>query len=293
MKTNIQRWFRFVPIVVLPAFAFTLRPDLSNWAFMWAVGFSIYAGCKWLTYCKALEKGASPTTLLSLGYLLLWLGMDAQAFFDRRTKVPKPSAKTWFIAIINTASGALLLWDVARLVPPHQTLLAGWIGVFGLLLFLFFGVFHIFALIWQWLGINARHMMNSPILATSLTNFWSARWNLPVHQLAYDFVFRPSVHSLGIAGATFMTFLASGLAHELITSVPAGAGYGLPVTYFVLQFFGVFLERSNLGKKLDLGRGLKGWLFTFTFTACPFFLLFHPPFVARVIVPFMHRIHAL
>jgi hypothetical protein len=72
--------------------------------------------------------------------------MDAQAFFDRRTKVSKPAAKTWFMATLKTALGAGLLWGVARLVPPQHNLLVGWVGVFGLLLLLFFGVFHYFCI---------------------------------------------------------------------------------------------------------------------------------------------------
>jgi hypothetical protein len=48
-----------------------------------------------------------------------------------------------------------------------------------------------------------------------------------------------------------------------------------------------------LGKRLGLQQGLAGWLFMFVITAGPAFWLFHPPFVVRVIVPFMLAIHAL
>ena len=117
--------------------------------------------------------------------------------------------KIWCMAIIKTLSGATLLWGIARLFPTERILIIGWVGALGLLLFLFFGIFHIFALIWQELGINARHIMNSPLLATSLSDFWGRRWNLAVHQLAQELVFQPLVRPTGVAWATFMAFLAS------------------------------------------------------------------------------------
>ena len=282
-----------MPLFVLPILAFTFRSHFSSWAFMWIMGFSIYAGCKWLTWSNAVEKGIRPPAWLSLGYFVAWPGMDARAFLDRSSKITRPHSKIWYLAALKTLWGAVLLWGIVRLIPSDQPLLVGWVGIAGLILFGFFGFFHINALLWQSLGINAQPIMNSPVLPTSLTNFWGARWNLAVQKLAHDLVFEPLLHRIGVSGAAFMTFLASGFAHELITSLPARGGYGLPITYFVLQSLGVFLERSNLGRRLGLGRGLRGRVFAFIFTACPFFLLFHPPFVTRVIIPFMRRIHAL
>jgi alginate O-acetyltransferase complex protein AlgI len=260
---------------------------------MWIMGFSIYAGYKWLTWSDTLEKGIRPSTWLSLGYFIAWPGMDAQTFLDIRSIIPKPHSKAWSMAILETLSGAALLWGIARLIPSDEPLIVGWVGIAGLILLGFFGIFHINALIWQSLGVNAQPIMNSPALATSLTNFWGARWNLAVHKLVRELVFDPLVYRVGVAGAAFMAFLASGFAHELITSLPARGGYGLPITYFALQSLGVFLERSKIGRRFGLGRGLRGRVFAFIFTACPFFLLFHPPFITRVIIPFMRRIHAL
>jgi alginate O-acetyltransferase complex protein AlgI len=93
--------------------------------------------------------------------------------------------------------------------------------------------------------------------------------------------------------ASLLVFLASGLIHDLVISLPANGGYGLPTGYFVLQGLGVTLERSNLGRYLGMQRGISGWLFMFIVTAGPAFWLFHPPFVLRVILPFMHAVHAL
>ncbi len=56
---------------------------------------------------------------------------------------------------------------------------------------------------------------------------------------------------------------------------------------------GCDLERSALGRRLGLQKGPTAWLFMLIVTAAPAFWLFHPPFVMRVILPFMRAIHAL
>jgi hypothetical protein len=93
--------------------------------------------------------------------------------------------------------------------------------------------------------------------------------------------------------AGFLVFLVSGLIHDLVISLPARGGYGLPTLYFLLQGTGVTIERSRFGKSFGLAKGVPGWCFMIVFLAAPVFWLFHPWFVVRVILPFMRAIHAL
>jgi alginate O-acetyltransferase complex protein AlgI len=83
------------------------------------------------------------------------------------------------------------------------------------------------------------------------------------------------------------------LIHELVISLPANAGFGLPTAYFLVQGLGVLAERSPAGERLGLGSGIAGWMFTIIVVAGPAFWLFHPPFVSRVILAFMKAIGAL
>lgn len=163
----------------------------------------------------------------------------------------------------------------------------------GLIFLLHFGSFDLLARAWQAAGVCAEPIMRAPILSQSLGEFWGKRWNLGFRQLSHDFLFRPALPKLGVGGATMLVFFASGLIHELVISVPARAGYGLPTAYFLLQGLAALAERSYLGRLLGLQSGVSGRLWTVLVAAAPAYGLFHPWFVMRVIVPFMEAIRAL
>ena len=117
--------------------------------------------------------------------------------------------------------------------------------------------------------------------------------HLGFRQLAHELIFRPLYGTLGAGTAGFLVFVVSGLIHDLVISLPARGGYGLPTLYFLLQGAGVAIERSRFGGRFGLGRGARGWSFMMVFLVVPVFGLFHPWFVLRVILPFMRAIHAL
>jgi Membrane bound O-acyl transferase family len=131
-----------------------------------------------------------------------------------------------------------------------------------------------------------------PRWALMLADFWGRRLNTAFHELAARFAVKPLQPALGVTGATLLVFLASGLIHELVISVPAHGGYGLPTMYFLSQGAGVTGERTQLGRRLGFGRGWRGWLFTALVTAGPAFWLFPPPFVHHVILPILAVIGA-
>jgi hypothetical protein len=219
--------------------------------------------------------------------------MDAETFLDARQRVVPPSPTAWLWATFETILGAILLWVVARSIPQGEPLLRGWVGMFGLILLLHFGTFQIVALFWRSVGIQAEPIMSAPLRSTSLGESWGKRWNLGFRQLAHELIFAPSYRRLGVDMAGFLVFAVSGLLHDLVISLPARGGYGLPTLYFLLQGAGMTVERSRLGKRLGLGHGTRGWCFMMVFLTVPGFGLFHPWFVMRVILPFMRAIHAL
>ena len=101
----------------------------------------------------------------------------------------------------------------------------------GVIFLLHFGTFHLLSLGWRRLGVNAMPLMRNPSRSTSLAEFWGRRWNTAFHELAARFTFRPLRRLVGAGTAASLVFLVSGLIHELVISLPAGGGYGLPTLY--------------------------------------------------------------
>lgn len=291
-QTPIASLIGWLPLILLPLIAFAAYGVAQAWVFMWTLAISIYLGLKWLTWWRARNL-VPHSAWRSAAYLLAWPGMGAQSFLDKNNCVAPPRLPNWFWAIAQTIAGVALLWVIGRMVPERLTLLRGWVGMLGLILLLHFGIFQIVALSWQSLGVDAPPIMTAPLRSASLSEFWGRRWNLGFRQVAYDLVFGPLHKSLGVTAAGFLVFVVSGLIHDLVISVPARGGYGLPTAYFVLQGLGVMVERSRVGRQLHLREGVRGRLFMVLFTAGPVFWLFHPPFVMHVIIPFMKAIRAL
>jgi alginate O-acetyltransferase complex protein AlgI len=284
MPSPLVRW---TPLAVLPLAALALMPHVPAWAFMWAMAYAIFFGCKWATLIGAGEAVRRATLTRILAYLFAWPGMDAREFLAPASRATRPTGAEWLGAIAKPVMGVILLFAVA----PHFAdlpLLAGWIGMVGTILLLHFGVFHLLALALRRAGINVTPIMNGPLRSRSVGEFWGTRWNLGFHHLANELVFRPTVDRLGVAGALMLTFFASGLVHELVITLPARGGYGFPTLYFVLQGLGVLLER-----RIQRRRKLVRRAFALAVVGLPAFILFPPPFVLNVFVPFMRAIGAM
>jgi hypothetical protein len=282
----------WLPLAVLPVAVALLGAAWPPWVLMWSLAVSIYAGFKWLTFAICAEARRASTTR-KIGYLLLWPGMDAKAFFAPNGNVPHPAANEWLWSILKTLFGLFILFAVTPLADVYGQLLAGWAGMIGIIFVLHFGLFHLLSVVWRHAGVAAEPIMNSPIMASSLTDFWGRRWNLAFRDLAHDYVFRPLGRRWGIAGATLIVFVASGIVHDVVMSIPAGDGLGLPTLYFCIQGLGLLVERSELGKRIGLGHGFVGRLFCALVTVALLGALFHRPFVRQVIIPTLTAIGAL
>lgn len=277
----------WILVGLVPVTALIMSLQVPAWALMWILGVATFGLFKWLTFAKfgGLEKAGSVGR--AVAYFVAWPGMDARAFFASARTATAPTTGQWLAAAGKTLLGVALFWGAARLVPGEYWLLQAWVGMTGLIFILHFGTMHLIALGWRSRGVNVRPLMNAPIAANSLADFWGKRWNLAFRDLAHMFVFRPSVSKLGVAWATMAVFLFSGVLHDLVLSLPAGGGLGLPTLYFLIQGAALLFERSRLGKRLGLGRGLRGRAYVFVFTGVGALMLFHPVFLTEVVLPMM------
>lgn len=267
-----------------------LHSRIPAWVVMWGISLALYG------LLKGISWSASSTSAhgwRQLGYLLAWPGMDAAAFLGDSTHGSvRPTGGEWCWAGIKLGFGCSLIWGVAPLLAPRSELLAGWTGMVGIIFVLHFGVFHVLSCAWRHHGVAAVPLMNWPIASQSLTEFWGRRWNLAFRDLTHRFLFQPLRRRVGPIGSLLIGFLVSGLIHDLVISVPAQGGWGLPTLYFTLQGIAILIERSCWGRGIGLGSGLFGRLYCIAIIALPCPLLFHPAFVRRVIVPFLTAIGA-
>jgi alginate O-acetyltransferase complex protein AlgI len=282
-------WLDWLPLALFPLAALAARNAVADWVFMWLLAFGIFCGCKWLTWRRAFATNPRPAHWRSFAYLVAWPGMDAHEFLAGKP-ASRPHVQDWIFASAKTLAGIGLLLVAATDGLVTAPLLGAWLGMVGVVLLLHFGLFHVLALTWQRAGLAAKPVMRAPLLATSLGEFWGHRWNTAFNTLAHDLAFRPVARRVGIKWSTLAVFFLSGLVHDLVISVPARGGYGLPTAYFLLQGAAVLFERSYAGRALGLGRGSRGWVFMFVVTAAPLFWLFHPPFIHNVILPMIQTI---
>jgi hypothetical protein len=291
MREHSRSWIGWAPLILLPTTILTLRAALVPWAFMWLLAVAIFAGCKWQTWWEArLAERSARDWRRSVAYFLLWPGMEAQEFFVETAEKRRIPPNEWLSGIGKMLAGVGLVLAGARMISFGHPLLGGWAGMIGLVLLLHFGTFQLIALAWQRAGIPVKPIMRRPLASHSLSELWGKRWNLGFRKLSHTWVFQPLQKRFGLAAGTLSAFLASGLLHDLVISVPAGGGYGLPTAYFLAHGLGVIFERSQTGKRFGLGRGTTGWLWTALVAVGPLSALFHPWFVGRVIVPFLRAV---
>jgi hypothetical protein len=248
---------------------------------MWLLAFTIYVGCKWLTWRRTPVQGAR--WWQHAGYLLAWPGLDAAAFLGsgRLPKKDQPSLREWCLAGFRLAVGIVLFAAVAGRIPIKHEMIAGWVGMIGLILMLHFGAFHLLSCAWRSMGVDAQPLMKRPLTSTSLSEFWSRRWNTAFRDFTFRFLFRPLNKWCGPRWAILWGFVFSGVVHDIVISVPAGGGYGGPTIFFGVQAAGIFIERMRW----------RGRLFTMITLIVPAYGLFHPPFVRNIILPFMRAMH--
>ncbi len=259
---------------------------------MWLVAGAIFAGCKWLTWRAARPAGVPRWR--QAAYLFLWPGLDAGAFlFPGVDPPPRPTGAVWLLAVLSLVTGTVLFWVVARQWPETWWWARGWTAMTGFALAAHCGLFQLLSCCWQTLGVAARPLMNWPLRATSVGEFWGRRWNTAFRDFAHRFLFQPINRKMGPRRALLAGFMFSGVVHELVVTVPAGGGYGGPTVFFSLQGLFILGERSRAGRRIGLGRGLRGWTFVMLELAATVSLAFPAPFVKNVVLPFLRATGAI
>jgi alginate O-acetyltransferase complex protein AlgI len=238
-----------------------------------------------VTKLAALRAARAEGTLLgscATIEFLGWMGMRP-ALFTKKREVDASGARTLAVQGVWALIIGALLFVLARFIAtspfngPLERGVVTIIAMTGLSLMLHFGLFDLAAGFYRLRGIPVDKLFRNPFAAQSLSEFWSRRWNVGYSEMIALVVHRPLRRRIGENGALALSFLASGLLHELVISAPVGAGYGLPTAYFLLHGALVAVERRM--------RASPGQVWTIFWLLAPLPLLFHPPFLRGIIWP--------
>lgn len=278
-RISKSRTLPTVGLSVVPAiFVGVVLWGQKPYVWMWAVAAAIFVGCKWITFRAAIGNSFLSR---AIGYWLAWPGLDANAFLAIGTKVERPDIREFAWAAIKTVVG-VITFALALAYVSAAPFLTGWLAMLGLIAVLHFGSFHLLSCAWRTAGVDAKPLMRNPAASRAVAEFWGKRWNTAFRDITHRHLFRPLVKTLGPAWAILVGFIVSGVVHEVVITVPAGGGYGLPTAYFTLQGVAMLAER-----RISL-KGIAGRVWTFVIVALPApVLLFPPVFVRNVIVPML------
>lgn len=282
-------------MILLVGLALAAKSVLPPWILTWTVILVFILGFKWVFFWRYVSEPHDPISIWRIPfYFFLWVGLDPENFLNPQRKAACPPLKMWLYPFSNLILSIFFLFVIPRYLPDQHIWLIGWFAMMGLLIFVYFVLTHALALMWQSFGVDAKHLMHMPIMARSLSRFWHVTWNTAYHRLIYTFVYKPTHAWAGKTGSLYLSFLVSGLLHELVFSLPYQGGYGFPTLYFMIQAIGITLERSRLGKKIKMrGAGSWGRVYVYLFTIPPSMFLFHIVLIRGGALPFLRALKVL
>ncbi|MDF1812330.1 MAG: DCC1-like thiol-disulfide oxidoreductase family protein [Verrucomicrobiales bacterium] len=261
-------WLITTTLIATAIMAGAIWP-LPAWIWMWMIAFAMWLGFKTMCYLKA--GGLAEVSPV----FYIWPGMDTEGFlYDKEIEsrqLPLVPPALFIIA------GITFLATIPFIPDP---LAKGWAGVAAMLCLLHFGSFDWLAAFRNHQGYKVEPIMREPWISRGLGEFWGTRWNRGFSDWAREFLFRPLTAKFGLKTGTIAGFLASGLAHEIVISLPAGAGFGQPTLYFLIQGTGVLVEKRARLRKRGIARL---WMWVVVIIPAP--LLFHKPFIETVFNP--------
>ena len=286
-RALVRLFAKWAPLTIAIFLVGLASGRVESWVFMWLICGAIYAGLKWAAWsASCLPMGVSCTGV-ALRYFACWPGMRPAELARPVLSMNRPTIEEWIAVAAKTLLGAGIFVAAVALIDRSINVVVAWLAMIGFVVTLHFGVFHLLALLWRAGGYRVTRVMDRPLAAGSLSDFWSNRWNRAFRDAAHLLVFRPVARRWGAPTATMATFGFSGLIHDLAISWPAGGGWGLPTIYFLIQGTAVLAERRAGGL---WAHGPPTWLaktFTLLVLTAPLGLLVHQPFVQEVILPML------
>ena len=149
------------------------------------------------------------------------------------------------LGVIETAA-AVFLFVYAKTFPRHalaiRTIVAGTSAYF-----IVDGVARLIEAITRAIGVDLGPLHDAPILARTVGEFWSRRWNRSVHAWLNEFAFRPVARRFGAAMGVLAAFAASAVLHFVPIWVAYDPKWACAMAAFFLIHGVVVVIEAKLG----------------------------------------------
>jgi alginate O-acetyltransferase complex protein AlgI len=195
-------------------------------------------------FLRQLADGLRPRSLIGFfAYVFLWPGISYEGF-DRR--LPEPPLHTGgnFLEAWLFLMGGIAAFAASSVFGRGESTLWNYVALFSVLSIVHMGFIEVLADGFRLTGLNPGSLFRRPLLAASLRDFWSNRWNLAFVDMNRLFIMKPLKNKVPRGALVLMIFLLSGMVHELAISFPARMWPGLPTLYFLFQGFGFLIEKN-------------------------------------------------
>lgn len=210
-----------------------------------------------LTGMKVVMARHYPNLTFNLGkwflYCFTWVGMNPEIFFKKRLT---PDHRLLYRGAAFFVIGLIILsafrFSGNSPFPPQDDIVfygMSLVLLMALSMMLHFGLLNISAWILQCFKYPAYSLFREPLKAESLRDFWGKRWNLAFTEMTSVLIFRPFSKTHPATLALALSFIFSGLLHEVALSLPVDSGYGLPTLYFIIQFLLIIAEEKIWKRK--------------------------------------------
>lgn len=222
-----------------------------------------------------------------LCFATTWFGMRPKLFETLISKPLDGIGALLFKSISRIAFGFFLLYlsTKTEALYIHNFYTSDLLMLAGMSFILHFGILNLSTLLWRLFGVNLSELFISPYKSKSLKEFWGKRWNMAFSEMTSLIVYKPLIGKVGKATAMIAAFLVSGILHEIAISLPAQAGYGLPLLFFVIHAIGMTLERQVSFIQRIVAHKVYARIWVYTWLLLPMPLLFHPSFLDLVMKP--------
>ena len=245
-RVELNRFILIWLLLILPLPLFwAAGPFVPRTFFLWGQVVVLMASWKVAALLTLTSADRGRMTWWRYLAFAVWPGMQPRRFLRGATPppgAPQPTAKDFAFNLMTAIAG---LWLVPRLLPSDAPVAARpAIAIVGLGALTLFVRLDLDTVIFRRLGFAVEKPFDDPFASRTLGEFWGRRWNRIVSGLLREAIHRPVARAVGPRAAVLAAFLYSGFYHETI-SVIAGAGYGRPTLYFLIQFVGVAAESTR------------------------------------------------